>query len=66
MATDMTTTHRRASEELISFHGGTGGPQTRPFILFPGGGPLPEEQIVGAASEHDVLHGWQQQLPGSG
>ena len=24
-----------AFEELISFHGGIGGPQTRPFILHP-------------------------------
>ena len=24
-----------AFEELISFHGGLGGPQTRPFILHP-------------------------------
>ena len=26
-----------AFEELISFHGGLGGPQTRPFILYPPG-----------------------------
>ena len=26
-----------AFEELISFHGGLGGPQTRPFILHPDG-----------------------------
>ena len=25
-----------AFEELISFHGGLGGPQTRPFVLHPG------------------------------
>ena len=30
-----------AFEELISFHGGLGGPQTRPFILAPPGLPLP-------------------------
>ncbi len=24
-----------AFEELISFHGGLGGPQTRPFVLYP-------------------------------
>ena len=28
-----------AFEELISFHGGLGGPQTRPFILLPAGAP---------------------------
>ena len=30
-----------AFEELISFHGGLGGPQTRPFLLVPPGLPLP-------------------------
>ena len=28
-----------AFEELISFHGGLGGPQTRPFVLFPSAPP---------------------------
>ena len=36
-----------AFEELISFHGGLGGPQTRPFILHPETLPLPDEPIVG-------------------
>ena len=31
-----------AFEELISFHGGIGGPQTRPFILHPAELPLPD------------------------
>ncbi len=31
-----------AFEELISFHGGLGGPQTRPFVLAPAGLPLPD------------------------
>ena len=30
-----------AFEELISFHGGLGGPQTRPFILYPVELPVP-------------------------
>ena len=37
-----------AFEELISFHGGLGGPQTRPFVLHPAELPLPAEPIVGA------------------
>ena len=35
-----------AFEELISFHGGLGGPQTRPFILYPVELPVPHEPIV--------------------
>jgi hypothetical protein len=54
-----------AFEELISFHGGLGGPQTRPFILFPGHLALPDEPIVGAASVHALLRGWRHQLQGS-
>ena len=53
-----------AFEELISFHGGMGGPQTRPFILHPVSLPLPDEPIVGAAAVHGVLAGWRQQLQG--
>jgi uncharacterized membrane protein YvlD (DUF360 family) len=51
-----------AFEELISFHGGLGGPQTRPFILCPGHLPVPVEPIVGAASIHDLLTKWRRSL----
>ena len=51
-----------AFEELISFHGGLGGPQTRPFILSPPRLPLPEEPVVGAAAVHHVLSGWRRLL----
>jgi Type I phosphodiesterase / nucleotide pyrophosphatase len=53
-----------AFEELICFHGGIGGPQTRPFILSPVSLDLPAEPIVGAAAVHDVLSGWRLQLRG--
>ena len=53
-----------AFEELISFHGGLGGPQTRPFVLYPASFPLPPEPIVGAASVHALLRGWRRQLQG--
>ena len=46
-----------AFEELISFHGGLGGPQTRPFILHPEHLPLPDEPIVGAAAVHGAALG---------
>jgi uncharacterized membrane protein YvlD (DUF360 family) len=53
-----------AFEELISFHGGIGGPQTQAFILHPVGLALPDEPIVGAAHVHGVLSGWRQLLQG--
>jgi uncharacterized membrane protein YvlD (DUF360 family) len=53
-----------AFEELISFHGGLGGPQTQPFILHPASLPAPAEPIVGAAQVHAVLTGWRRALQG--
>jgi hypothetical protein len=53
-----------AFEELISFHGGLGGAQTRPFILHPESLPLTEGPIIGAAAVHGVLTGWRQMLQG--
>jgi uncharacterized membrane protein YvlD (DUF360 family) len=55
-----------AFEELISFHGGMGGPQTRAFILFPADLPLSDEPIVGAAAVHGLLRGWRHHLQGAG
>ena len=51
-----------AFEELISFHGGLGGPQTQPFILSPARLPLPAEPIVGAAAVHELLWSWRRAL----
>jgi hypothetical protein len=51
-----------AFEELISFHGGLGGPQTRPFILSPSRLPLPTDPIIGAAAVHELLSGWRREL----
>jgi uncharacterized membrane protein YvlD (DUF360 family) len=53
-----------AFEELISFHGGLGGPQTQPFILHPVELPVPDEPIVGAEQVHGVLAGWRRSLQG--
>jgi hypothetical protein len=53
-----------AFEELISFHGGLGGPQTRPFILSPPGLRLPVDLLVGAAAVHGLLVSWRQALEG--
>jgi hypothetical protein len=51
-----------AFEELISFHGGLGGWQTRPFIFHPAELPMPSEPVVGAAAVHDVLMSWRRAL----
>ena len=55
-----------AFEELISFHGGMGGTQTRPFVLHPARLRMPEETIVGAAGVHALLTGWRSELQGDG
>jgi uncharacterized membrane protein YvlD (DUF360 family) len=53
-----------AFEELISFHGGLGGLQTRPFILYPESLPLRDGPIIGAAAVHGVLSEWRRLLHG--
>jgi hypothetical protein len=53
-----------AFEELISFHGGMGGSQTRPFIMHPFGLPAPEGPISGAEAVHAILTGWRAMLQG--
>jgi hypothetical protein len=56
-----------AFEELISFHGGLGGPQTEPFILYPPALELrDDEPLVGAAAVHGVLRRWRFELAGHG
>ena len=52
-----------AFEELICFHGGIGGVQTRPFILHPAHLEVPPEPIIGAASVHAILAGWRKVAP---
>ena len=53
-----------AFEELISFHGGLGGTQTRALLLYPAEFTLPVEPIVGAAAVHGVLAGWRRSVQG--
>jgi uncharacterized membrane protein YvlD (DUF360 family) len=54
-----------AFEELICFHGGLGGPQTRAFVLAPPRLPLPADPIIGAGAVHGVLSGWRRLLQGA-
>jgi hypothetical protein len=56
---DPVTEEGCAFEELISFHGGMGGPQTRPFILHPAHLPAPAEPLVGAVPVHRLLRAWR-------
>jgi uncharacterized membrane protein YvlD (DUF360 family) len=51
-----------AFEELISFHGGLGGPQTEPFLLHPVSLTLPNTPIVGAEQLNTVLRRWRTAL----
>jgi uncharacterized membrane protein YvlD (DUF360 family) len=54
-----------AFEELISFHGGLGGPQTCPFLLYPATLPEPRAPIIGAEHVHEILLGWRAHLQGA-
>ena len=51
-----------AFEELVGSHGGMGGEQMHPFILFPSDFPWPDEPVVGAENLHRVLIGWLHDL----
>jgi uncharacterized membrane protein YvlD (DUF360 family) len=51
-----------AFEELISFHGGIGGPQTQPFIMYPPRLTAPSGPVIGAAAVHAILTGWRRDL----
>ena len=53
-----------AFEELISFHGGLGGPQTEAFVLHPARLAMPGEPLIGAASVNALLRGWRAELNG--
>lgn len=56
---DEVTNEVAAFEELVGSHGGLGGPQTQPFLLYPAALPNdPSQPIIGAAALHNVLKGW--------
>ena len=42
-------------EELVGSHGGVGGSQSEPFILYPSDWNVPEEDIVGAENIYKIL-----------
>ena len=50
-------------EELVGCHGGLGGFQTHPFVLYPADLPLePEREIIGAGDLNSVLRSWVRHL----
>jgi uncharacterized membrane protein YvlD (DUF360 family) len=54
-----------AFEELVGFHGGLGGEQTMPFLMYPAhlqDGELPP--IIGAPEVYQVIRRWQEGLRG--
>jgi uncharacterized membrane protein YvlD (DUF360 family) len=55
---DESTGQVAAFEELIGSHGGLGGPQTEPMILYPADWELDAEPLVGAPAVHDQLKKW--------
>ena len=54
-----------AFEELVGNHGGLGGSQREPFLLYPAVFDPGEEEIVGAGHLHDILKGWIEQEQGT-
>jgi hypothetical protein len=51
-----------AFEELVGSHGGMGGSQSLPFVLFPSDLPFPDEEVIGAEDMHRVLRRWLVEL----
>ena len=51
-----------AYEELIGSHGGLGGPQTEPFILYPSDWELDEPVPLGAPAIYRNLRRWLESI----
>ncbi|MFB6716524.1 MULTISPECIES: phage holin family protein [unclassified Streptomyces] len=64
---DKPTGRVHAFEEQIGSHGGLGGEQSRPFLLWPAdlSAPVTEgTELVGAEQVHEVLRRWLRECPG--
>lgn len=53
-------------ENQVGHHGGLGGEQSRPFILFPSALPFDGQPVVGAESVYHLLRGWRQEVQAIG
>ncbi|HYI22263.1 MAG TPA: alkaline phosphatase family protein [Candidatus Limnocylindrales bacterium] len=57
---DPETEEIAAFEELIGAHGGLGGPQTRPFLLYPADWKLDLAPLIGAPMVYQQLRRWME------
>ncbi|MGW5145998.1 alkaline phosphatase family protein [Rhodococcus koreensis] len=48
-----------AFEDQVGSHGGLGGPQNTPFLLYPADLPAPPNPLPGAEAVHEVLVRWR-------
>jgi uncharacterized membrane protein YvlD (DUF360 family) len=51
-----------AFEELVGSHGGMGGTQSYPFVLYPADLDLPDDELVGPEAVHRHLRRWLVEL----
>ena len=63
-AIDPETGEVTSYEPLVGCHGGLGGAQEHPFILYPAGWTLPDEGIDGAPAVYATLRRWLERLDG--
>lgn len=63
-AVDPVTGETPAFEELVGNHGGLGGWQREPFVLYPAAFDPGAEEIVGAGHLHDLLKRWMAESRG--
>ena len=54
-----------AYEELIGCHGGMGGYQTEPFVLYPSEFELDDDQMIGATAVYHQFKAWQKKYQAS-
>ena len=47
-----------AFQDFVGSHGGAGGEQARPFIIYPSSLPLDNERIIGAESVYRIFKSW--------
>ncbi len=57
-AYDDATTEVPAFEELVGSHGGMGGTQSFPFVLYPARWAAPKQPVVGAEEMHRCFREW--------